>query len=99
MPEDNGMELVARLLRIHGRVQGVYYRASAQEEALRLGLSGWVRNRSDGSVEALVAGCDADVECFIRWAWQGPAAARVVDIEIQPAEAPEAGPFRMRPTE
>ena len=99
MPEDNGFELVARLLRIHGRVQGVYYRASAQEEALRLGLSGWVRNRSDGSVEALVAGCDADVECFIRWAWQGPAAARVVDIEIQPAEAPEAGPFRMRPTE
>ena len=99
MPEDNGMELVARLLRIHGRVQGVYYRASAQEEALRLGLSGWVRNRSDGSVEALVAGCDADVECFIRWAWQGPVAARVVDVEVQPAEAPEAGPFRMRPTE
>jgi acylphosphatase len=99
MPEDSGIELVARLLRIHGRVQGVYYRASAQEEALRLGLSGWVRNRSDGSVEALVAGCDADVECFIRWAWQGPAAARVVDVEIQPAEAPEAGTFRMRPTE
>jgi acylphosphatase len=99
MPEDSGIELVARLLRIHGRVQGVYYRASAQEEALRLGLSGWVRNRSDGSVEALVAGCDADDECFIRWAWQGPAAARVVDVEIQPAEAPEAGTFRMRPTE
>jgi acylphosphatase len=99
MPEDNGIEFVARRLRIRGRVQGVYYRASAQEEALRLGLSGWVRNRSDGSVEALVAGCDVDVECFIRWAWQGPAAARVVDIEIQQAEAPEAGSFRMRPTE
>ena len=99
MPEDDGIELVARLLRIRGRVQGVYYRASAQEEALRLGLSGWVRNRSDGSVEALVAGGNADVECFIRWAWQGPAAARVVDIEIQQTPVPEAGSFRMRPTE
>lgn len=81
----------ARLLRIHGRVQGVSYRASAQREAIRLGLSGWVRNRHDGSVEALVCGSVAAVEAFVRWAQVGPPAARVDRVLSEDAVPSAAG--------
>ena len=63
--------VTARLLQIHGQVQGVGYRAAMQREADRLQLSGWVRNRSDGSVEALVCGPAAQVEQIIAWARHG----------------------------
>lgn len=62
---------------IEGRVQGVGYRASFAALANSLGLSGWVRNRVDGSVEALVEGPDEALERLITWARQGPPAARV----------------------
>jgi acylphosphatase len=67
---------------ITGRVQGVAYRASAQDEGLRLGLVGLVRNRADGSVEALVEGSRQAVEEFVRWCRSGPPAARVLDVEV-----------------
>ncbi|RKH73914.1 acylphosphatase [Corallococcus aberystwythensis] len=67
-------------LRIQGTVQGVSYRESARQEALRLGLSGWVRNRSDGSVEATVEGEPGALEDFIRWCHSGPRMARVTDV-------------------
>lgn len=89
---------IARLLRIHGRVQGVSYRASAQAEAERLGLTGWVRNRHDGSVEALVAGSTDAVEAFIGWARRGPPAARVDSVDVDAAVMPAAGPFACLPT-
>ncbi len=98
MPDHAHHEVVARSLRIHGRVQGVSYRASAQIEAQRLGLSGWVRNRSDGSVEALVAGRQDAIDRFIDWARRGPPAARVDRIDARAAEAPPHGPFGVRPT-
>ncbi len=98
MPDDTNPDTTARLLRIHGRVQGVCYRASAQAEALRLGLAGWVRNRADGTVEALVAGAEAIVEQFIDWARQGPPAARVDRVEIALAEVPEPRTFEVRAT-
>jgi len=72
-----GEPRIARRLRIHGRVQGVGFRYALAAKAKSLGLSGWVRNRSDGSVEALACGPRAAVDTLIAWAYQGPPAARV----------------------
>ena len=71
-------------LAIHGRVQGVLFRDSMRREAQRLGVSGWVRNRSDGSVEAAVHGESADVDAIVRWARRGPERAQVERVEIEP---------------
>ena len=79
-----------RHLRITGRVQGVGYRYHMAQEASRLGLAGWVRNRSDGSVEALVHGAPTAVQAFIDWAHQGPALARVDGVAVSEAVWPEA---------
>jgi acylphosphatase len=76
-------------LRIHGLVQGVGFRFAMQKEAIRLGVCGWVRNRLDGSVEAVAAGERHRVEALAAWARRGPPAARVVRIEI----AEEAGSY------
>jgi acylphosphatase len=73
---------ITRHLRITGRVQGVYYRASMTEEATRLGLQGWVRNRQDGSVEALAQGPADAVQALIDWAHQGPRMARVDEVQV-----------------
>ena len=66
----------ARFL-VGGRVQGVFYRASAREQALTLGLSGYARNLPGGRVEVLASGTAAAIDEFERWLWRGPAAARV----------------------
>ena len=71
---------------IHGRVQGVFFRDSMRREAQRLGISGWVRNRSDGTVEAAVQGEPADVDAIVRWARRGPPHAQVERIEIESHE-------------
>ena len=79
-----GAESQRRWLRIRGRVQGVFYRASAQREAVRLGLTGWVRNRRDGSVEALAVGPrPAALDAFETWCRTGPPSARVESVEPQ----------------
>ena len=78
-------------LRIRGKVQGVSYRESARAEALRLGLTGWVRNREDGSVEAVVEGAPEALERFLAWCGRGPPLARVADVER--AEHPARGEF------
>ncbi len=77
---------ITRHLRITGRVQGVCYRASMTEEATRLGLQGWVRNRQDGSVEALAQGPASDVQALIDWAHQGPRLARVDEVLVTAVE-------------
>ena len=69
-----------------GRVQGVAYRAWARGEAGTLGLRGWVRNRGDGSVEAMVAGPEAAVEAMVAAMGEGPGAARVTDVWTEPAD-------------
>jgi len=68
-------------LSISGRVQGVCYRMYARDEALRLGLTGWVRNRADGSVEAVAEGEADDVARFVRWCRGGPPMARVTGLQ------------------
>ncbi|RJF94137.1 acylphosphatase [Sphingomonas cavernae] len=88
----------ARRLRVTGRVQGVGYRDWATGAARSLGLSGWVRNRSDGSVEALASGSQEAVEAFIVACHQGPALARVTDVAVQDAEAPAERGFVFLPT-
>lgn len=69
---------------VHGRVQGVCFRDSMRREAQRLGVAGWVRNRSDGTVEAVVYGVSADVDAIVRWAHHGPELARVERVEMMP---------------
>jgi acylphosphatase len=76
-------------LRIKGRVQGVFFRQSAKEEALRLGLRGWVRNTWDGDVEATVQGPSAGVDEFVSWCHQGPPHAWVESVEVEETEATE----------
>jgi acylphosphatase len=91
-------EITIFRLRIKGAVQGVGYRDWAIGEAKRRGLDGWVRNRSDGSVEMLIAGADARVEDMLKASTQGPAAARVTNIDIhKETDMPDAG-FVRRPT-
>ena len=85
-------------LRISGRVQRVGYRAWAIETALRLGLRGWVRNRADGSVEALVIGEEDKVEAMIEACRNGPFAARVSDVAVGEADDDGSDGFRPLPT-
>ena len=70
----------AKHLLLSGRVQGVYYRASARAEATRLGLTGWVRNLPDGRVEAVVQGPPEVVQQLVNWCWHGVQFAKVTDI-------------------
>lgn len=77
------MALKQLLLVVKGRVQGVYFRASTQREAKRLGLSGWVRNRPDGTVEILVEGEELAIRELYGWAQKGPSAARVDRVDTR----------------
>ena len=91
--------MVARLVQISGRVQGVGFRYSMQREAMRLGVRGWVRNRRDGSVEALVQGGDASVAALVAWARRGPAGASVAELRVASAEPqPSLAGFEQLPT-
>jgi acylphosphatase len=79
--------MVTRHIRVSGRVQGVGYRAALRDEAARRGVTGWVRNRADGSVEALVQGSGESLKRLIDWARRGPPGARVTRLDEQPPAA------------
>lgn len=85
-------------IRIEGRVQGVWFRDWTVERARGLGLGGWVRNRLDGSVEALFHGPADAVADMIAACRQGPPAARVTAVRGEPADPPDAPGFRKLPT-
>ncbi len=78
-------------LLIHGRVQGVWFRESMRLEADRLGVAGWVRNCSDGSVEALIQGSDAAIAAMLAWVRIGPPQARVERVDQSAAEGEFSG--------
>ncbi|PCI36706.1 MAG: acylphosphatase [Rhodospirillaceae bacterium] len=71
-----------------GRVQGVWFRAWTAEKATALGLNGWVRNRTDGTVEAVFSGPEDKVDAMLKKAKKGPLLARVDRVDVQPTEAP-----------
>ena len=76
------MSLCQAHIFISGKVQGVFYRASCQDVAVRYGLNGWVRNLPTGQVEVLVQGNKENLEKFIEWCKKGPPSARVIDVNI-----------------
>ncbi|HEX2581331.1 MAG TPA: acylphosphatase [Dongiaceae bacterium] len=90
--------MIARRLRISGRVQGVGFRDWFARAARQRHVEGWVRNRIDGTVEALCVGEAEDVEALIQAAHAGPALARVTAIDVTPAEGIVAEGFRKLPT-
>jgi len=91
-------DLIARHLVVRGRVQGVGYRNYLEYKAGHLGVKGWVRNRRDGSVEAVVQGSLAAIAEMIECAKRGPRAAEVSTVEISNSED-EYDSFNVRPTE
>jgi len=91
------VRLSGRTLRIHGRVQGVWYRAWASETARGLGLAGWVRNRRDGTVELAAWGQEVALDALYRACLDGPPAAQVDRIEVAAAEGEPPQDFRTLP--
>lgn len=78
--------MITRHLKISGRVQGVYFRESTRLRAREFKVTGWVRNRADGTVEAMVQGEPEAVEQMIEWARRGPESAKVSNVEIEVSE-------------
>lgn len=74
---------------VSGRVQGVWYRQSTQQEARRIGVTGWVSNLPDGRVEALLSGDQTSVEVLLEWMHQGPPQADVKAVEFEVVEDPK----------
>lgn len=84
---------------VAGRVQGVYFRASTEAEAKRLGLTGWVRNRCDGRVEVWAGGEEVACRALMAWLHQGPPAAEVESVMQESVAFRDEGQFRLLPTE
>jgi acylphosphatase len=89
---------ITRHLHITGRVQGVGFRFYTQRKARELGIAGWVRNRRDGSVEAIVQGEPGAVETMIAWTRHGPPSAQVTEVRIAEGSGEYSG-FETRATE
>jgi acylphosphatase len=82
---------------IHGRVQGVWFRESMKQQAERLGITGWVMNRADGCVEAMIQGNEGAMTAMLAWAHSGPPLAKVTQVDQTVAEGEFTG-FEKRPT-
>jgi acylphosphatase len=77
--------MVCKRCLVDGRVQGVYYRATAARRARELGIRGYARNLPDGRVEVLACGDDASVSAFVKWLWIGSSASKVTSVEVSDA--------------
>jgi acylphosphatase len=89
-------DVVARRVRVHGRVQGVFYRDTCRRQASSRGVAGWVSNCSDGTVEAWFEGAPDAVEAMVAWAGRGPRHAEVSDVSVDEVEPAGAGGFEVR---
>ncbi len=92
------MERHTKHLKIFGRVQGVGYRAWTEQTANQMNLSGWVRNRNDGSVEAVITGTEKNLEKFIKACYDGPESANVETISVSEGLDELLKNFEVRPT-
>ena len=81
---------------VSGRVQGVFYRASTGQKARSLGISGWVRNLSDGRVEVVATGTETALSEFEKWLWHGPENARVESVAVREEPLTEFDGFNTR---
>jgi acylphosphatase len=81
---------------VRGTVQGVFFRASCEQEAVRVGAAGWVANRPDGSVEAVFEGPDDVVDRMVRWCRSGPPRAVVTDVDVTSEEPESLADFEVR---
>src|ERR1041384_6571006 len=95
---DTPADVTTLRLKIEGDVHGVGFREFAVIEASRRSLTGWVRNRSDRTVEIVASGPTKEIEAFVGLCMRAPRAARVKNVEMGPAEAPDELGFRRRPT-
>ena len=89
--------VVTKHLKIYGKVQGVFFRESMSRKANELGITGWVRNRSDGAVEAMVKGSSDAVATIIEWAHRGPEDANVEQVVSNPGSGTFSD-FEKRPS-
>lgn len=95
-PDATGSQWTASDVTVTGRVQGVFFRARAQQEASRLGVAGWVRNEPDGSVALHVEGDPAAVQALVDWCRRGPSGARVAAVDARPAAVTGSASFEVR---
>jgi acylphosphatase len=91
-------DLTSLRLRVEGFVQAVGYRNFIIEEANRLGLDGWVRNRADGTVEILASGETKSIEALVAASMRGPAGSKIKNVELHNAEPPAEKGFHRRPS-
>ena len=91
--------MVQSHIHIYGQVQGVFYRASMQEKARELGVTGWVRNCADGSVEAMICGPESAISTLISWCQDGPPSARVDDVQVSPVASTPFDGFNILPSQ
>ena len=82
-------------LLIKGKVQGVFYRATAKKIADKLNVSGWIKNTDDGDVESIVSGDESNLQEFIKWCRQGPEKAKVEDVIVTPEEEKSFNSFEV----
>ncbi len=82
--------------RVKGRVQGVYFRASTKSAADKSGITGWVKNRTDGDVDGMATGSEEQLSGFVSWLKQGPKLANVSTVEICTSDAQEYEGFEIR---
>ena len=82
-------------LLIKGNVQGVFYRVSAKEVADAMGLVGWIRNTSEGNVEAMVTGMPYQLQDFLDWCRKGPSGAQVTGVEVEEKDEESFTDFRI----